>query len=274
MKSVLIIEDDLVLRELTSTILLANDFVVDSAENGKDGLKLINKNNYDVILCDIMMPGMNGFEVLKRLRSANLSSHPVFIYITAKSERIDLRKGMELGADDFITKPYTSKELLNSINIQLKKKKENINKFDIENTIVKILNEKFKSDPSIKLNPKNNESQGIKYEGNLFLADGKKSEFVKMKTVVYIESAKDYTKIFTSDAKSFLIRKPIKQWEEKLPKEHFLRIHRSTIINTDYIKKVERWNNYTHKIYLIGITEPFIISQRYSRILKKQIKGI
>jgi DNA-binding LytR/AlgR family response regulator len=274
MISVLIIEDDLVLRELTSTILIEEGFVVDSVENGKDGLKLINKNNYDVIVCDIMMPDMNGFEVLKRFRGANLSSHPVFIYITAKSDRADYRKGMELGADDFITKPYARNELLNSISTQLKKKDQNFKKFDLEKEVTRIIKEKFKSDASQKDNSKNSESNVIKYEGNLFLADGKKSEFVKLKTVVYIESAKDYTKIFTSDSKSFFIRKPIKQWEEKLPKEHFLRIHRSTIINTDYIKKVDRWNNYTHKIYLEGITEPFIISQRYSRILKKQIKGI
>ena len=120
----------------------------------------------------------------------------------------------------------------------------------------------------------NNETREIKYEGNVFLEGGKNSEFVRIRTVIFIEAEKDYTKIFTSDSKTFRVRKPIKKWEERLPDSHFIRIHRSAIINTDYIRKVERWNNYTHKVYLDGVKDTFIISQRYSRILKNQIKGL
>jgi DNA-binding LytR/AlgR family response regulator len=120
----------------------------------------------------------------------------------------------------------------------------------------------------------NTESQEMKYEGKVFLSDGRKSEFIRIRTVIFVEAAKDYTKLFTSDSKTFLVRKPIKQWDEKLPKSHFIRIHRSFIINMDYILKVERWNNYTHKVYLDGVKESFIISKRYSRILKNQINSI
>jgi DNA-binding LytR/AlgR family response regulator len=275
MKSILIIEDDIIIREATISILTDEGFSVDAASNGSDGLKLIKKNNYDVILCDILMPEMNGFDVLENMNSLNLKSRPVFIYLTAKSERPDYRKGMELGADDFIPKPFSREELLKSIDTQLRKKEESSNKIDIENEVLRILTENL--NPAEKKKPipvKDNESSGIKYEGKVFLSDGKKSDFVRMRSVVFIQSAKDYTRLYTSDSRSYLVRKPIKQWHEKLPKEHFLRIHRSTIINTDYIRKVEKWNNYTHRIYMEGVKEPFIISQSYSKVLKNQIKGI
>ena len=272
MKSVLIIEDDIIVREATITILSDEGFNVDFAINGEQGIKLIKKNTYDIVLCDIIMPAMNGFNVLENINSLKLTTKPIFIYLTAKSERPDYRLGMELGADDFITKPFTKKELLKAIDTQIKKREDSRSKVDIEKEVLRILQNNIK--PDSESNKKDEESKEIKYEGNVFLTDGKKSDFVKMKSVIYIQSAKDYTRVYTSDSKSYLVRKPIKQWHDKLPKEHFLRIHRSTIINTDYIRKVEKSENYTHRIYMENVKEPFIISQSYSKILKNQIKGI
>lgn len=275
MKSIIIIEDDVLIREATIAILNDEGFYVDSASNGNDGIKLIKRNNYDVILCDITMPEMNGFDVLRNIKILKLLSKPVFIFLTAKSERSDYRLGMELGADDFIPKPFAKGELLKSIDTQLKKKEENSSKIDIEQEVIRILSEKLNSDEKNKQAIESEkESQEIKYEGKIFLSDGKKSDFVKLRTVIFIQSAKDYTRLFTNDSKSYIVRKPIKQWNEKLPKQYFLRIHRSTIINTDFIRKVEKWNNYTHRIYMEGVKDPFIISQSYSKILKNQIKGI
>jgi len=218
---------------------------------------------------------MNGFDVLENMKSLKLNIKPVFIYLTAKSDRPDYRQGMELGADDYIPKPYTREELLKSIDTQLRKKEESNNKIDIEQEVIRILNEKLNPDEQNKPSAaKEKEQTEIRYEGKIFLSDGKKSDFVKLRTVIFIQSAKDYTRLYTTDSRSYIVRKPIKQWHEKLPKEHFMRIHRSTIINTDFIRKVEKWNNYTHRIYMEGVKEPFLISQSYSRILKNQIKGI
>lgn len=274
MKSVLIIEDDVIIREATITVLTDEGFKVDYASNGEQGVRLIKKNVYDIVLCDIIMPEMNGFSVLENIKSFHLNTKPIFIYLTAKSERPDYRLGMELGADDFITKPFTRKELLKAIDTQIQKREENRSKVDIEAEVLRILQNNINPDVNKKSSAKDDESKELKYEGNVFLSDGKKSDFVKMRSVIFIQSAKDYTRIYTNDSKSYLVRKPIKQWHEKLPKEHFLRIHRSTIINTDYIRKVEKSENYTHRIYMEGVKEPFIISQTYSKILKNQIKGI
>ena len=261
MKTLLVIEDDDVLRENISLILESEGYNVTKCNNGEAGIKEIETKKFDLILCDIMMPQMDGYDVLKSIKY--LKTPPAFIFLTAKTERQDWRKGMELGADDFITKPFTREEVLNAINIQLSKRETVLKKFNMEKEMLSLLKNKMKDED--KLN------SDLKYEGNLFLSDSNKSDFIKISNILYLSAAKDYTKIFTKDKKTFIVRKPMKVWESKLPKEHFLRIHRSTIINTEYIDKVERWFNYSHKLYLKEVKDFFIISQRYSRKFKKQI---
>lgn len=261
MKSILVIEDDDVLRENISLILESEGYSVTKAVDGEAGTKAIETHKFDLVLCDIMMPQMDGYDVLKSIKY--LKTPPAFVFLTAKTERQDWRKGMELGADDFITKPFTREEVLGSINMQLSKRDTVLKKFNMEKEMLTLLKNKMKDDDKI--------GSDLKYEGNIFLSDSNKSDFIKISNILYLSAAKDYTKIFTKDKKTFIVRKPMKVWESKLPKEHFLRIHRSTIINTEYIDKVERWFNYSHKLYLKDVKDFFIISQRYSRKFKKQI---
>ena len=92
-----------------------------TAENGKKGVELAVREKPDVIICDIMMPELDGYGVLHLLRKNPDTSHIPFIFLTAKTERSDLRKGMEMGADDYVTKPFDEIELLNAVEIRLKK---------------------------------------------------------------------------------------------------------------------------------------------------------
>ncbi len=118
---ILLIEDNNEIRENTAEILELSNYEVDTAENGKVGIEKAMKQKPDLIICDIMMPVLDGYGVLHLLsKNEELSSIP-FIFLTAKSERGDLRKGMEMGADDYITKPFTDIELLNAIDSRLKK---------------------------------------------------------------------------------------------------------------------------------------------------------
>ena len=121
MKKILIIEDNADVRENTADLLELANYSVDTAENGKIGLVKAKELLPDVILCDIMMPELDGFEVLKILSEHNKTSHIHFIFLTSKSEKSDIRKGMNLGADDYLTKPFTEKELLNAIESRLKR---------------------------------------------------------------------------------------------------------------------------------------------------------
>lgn len=121
MKKILLIEDNKEIRENTSEILELANYHVIAAENGKIGVALAKKESPDLIICDVMMPELDGFGVLHVLnKNASTASIP-FIFLTAKSEKEDLRKGMNLGADDYLTKPFDDLELLDAIEIRLKK---------------------------------------------------------------------------------------------------------------------------------------------------------
>jgi len=121
-KKVLIIEDNNDIRENVVEILELAGYTVFAASNGKTGVDLALKNVPDIILCDIMMPELDGYGVLYMLNKNPQMAAIPFIFLTAKAERIDLRKGMEMGADDYLTKPFDDMELLTAIESRLKKK--------------------------------------------------------------------------------------------------------------------------------------------------------
>ena len=121
MKSILVIDDNRDIRENTTEILDLAGYKTFSAENGKKGVDIAIKEKPDVIVCDIMMPELDGYGVLHLLRKNAETQNIPFILLTAKTERSDFRKGMEMGADDYITKPFEDIELLNAIEIRLKK---------------------------------------------------------------------------------------------------------------------------------------------------------
>ena len=119
MTKVLLIEDDTVLRENTAELLELARYEVVTASNGTKGLEEARKNLPDVIVCDIMMPEMDGYQVLDVLSKDQETRGIPFIFLSAKTERKDVRKGMELGADDYITKPFEEHELIGAIESRL-----------------------------------------------------------------------------------------------------------------------------------------------------------
>lgn len=121
MKTVLVVDDNPDIRENTTEILELAGYKTFSAENGKKGVDIALKEKPDVIVCDIMMPDLDGYGVLHLLRKNDATRHTPFIFLTAKTERSDFRKGMEMGADDYITKPFEDVELLSAIETRLKK---------------------------------------------------------------------------------------------------------------------------------------------------------
>jgi len=121
MKKILVIEDNPDMRDNTTEILDLANYVVISAENGKIGVEKAKKENPDLIICDIMMPDLDGYGVLHILSNDPKTAGVPFIFLTAKAEKSDLRKGMNLGADDYLIKPYDKMELLNAIETRLKR---------------------------------------------------------------------------------------------------------------------------------------------------------
>ncbi|MCP9764792.1 response regulator [Lacihabitans soyangensis] len=121
MKRILLIEDNNEIRENTAEILELDGYEVLTAENGKIGVELAASSKPDLIICDIMMPVLDGYSVLHLLSKNPDTENIPFIFLTAKADRQDFRKGMEMGADDYITKPFDDVDLLNAIESRFKK---------------------------------------------------------------------------------------------------------------------------------------------------------
>lgn len=129
--TILIIEDNRDVRENTSEILELANYTVLTANDGKEGLEIARKNKLDLILCDIMMPELDGYGVLRAIENTPDMAGVPFVFITAKSEAKDFRRGMDLGADDYLTKPFTGNDLLRVVSARIKKNqilKEKFNK--------------------------------------------------------------------------------------------------------------------------------------------------
>lgn len=124
MKKILIIEDNSDIREGTAEILELSGYQVLKAENGRTGIDMALSRRPDLILCDIMMPELDGYGVLYLLSKNPECAAIPFIFLTAKTEHFDLRKGMEMGADDYLTKPFDDMELLHAIECRLQKQEK------------------------------------------------------------------------------------------------------------------------------------------------------
>ena len=121
MNKVLLIEDDSILRENTAELLELSNYEVITAANGKIGIDKARNQLPDIIICDIMMPEIDGYGVLETLSKSAATQFIPFIFLSAKTERQDVRKGMNMGADDYITKPFSEGELLSAIESRLAK---------------------------------------------------------------------------------------------------------------------------------------------------------
>ncbi|MDB9317037.1 MULTISPECIES: response regulator [Cyanophyceae] len=121
MTLILVIEDEEQIRLNIQEILVLADFSVVTASDGVRGLNLAKVKLPNLIICDIMMPGMDGLEVLQNLRNDPQTANIPLIFLTAKSERDDLRQGMNLGADDYITKPFEPREILQAVKARLER---------------------------------------------------------------------------------------------------------------------------------------------------------
>jgi two-component system, sensor histidine kinase and response regulator len=121
---ILVIEDDLILLDQVVSILQHQGYTVRGTDSGKIGLQLAAEKPPEVMLCDIQLPDMEGYDILSSVRHTPSTSATPFIFMTARVSREDMRRGMELGADDYLTKPFTSEELLKAVETQLKKQEQ------------------------------------------------------------------------------------------------------------------------------------------------------
>ncbi len=256
---ILIIEDDKNVLENIKILLIEEGYSVFTEDNGNEGIKFAQKELPDLIICDIMMPGIDGYSVIKKLRENKATVSIPFIFLTAKAEKDNLRLGMQLGADDYIFKPFLADDLLKSVRLRIEKRKD------------------IKEDStSPLLNPYSNKNniQGIqKYslDDKIFIQEKGQPNIIKVREISFIEAKNQYTSVHLVKGKFYLVRKSISAWVAILPPKFFMRIHRSTIINIEQIEKMEKWHNSSLVVYLNNIKKPFMVSKKNSAKLRKNI---
>ncbi len=250
METILFIEDDAALRENLGKILSLNNYYPLLAETGTMGLQVAKKMQPDLIICDIMLPDIDGYQILSELSNNKETNTIPFIFLTAKAEMSDLRKGMNLGADDYLTKPLKTKEVLKAIRLRLDKKKK----------ISEIAPQENQSEKNI-----------LSIEDPILVSSDGKVQSVNLSEIVCIISAGVYSYIYILSGKRYLIRKIIKEWESILPDRYFIRIHQSSIININHIKSIEKCPNRTFRIFMPTLDRPLFSSHKYSKKISKKL---
>lgn len=207
---------------------------IHEADDVSSAVKMIESVNPNLLFLDIQMPGETGFDLINQIDYTGK-----IIFVTAYDQYAI--RAFEVNAMDYLLKPVTPERLQKSIN---KLEKESIKPIETD--------------------------YNLKYNDRLFLTIGTQLLFVKISSIISIESDGDYTKVFTSEGRKGLVSKSMKEWELRLPANYFSRIHRATIINLEFVENIEKWFNYSYRLHLKGIEEPYIISRRYAKQLKEK----
>lgn len=246
-KKILVIEDDRKLLGNIIRFLEEENFEVKAVADGINGIETAKNWIPDLIICDINLPLKDGYQVLHELsKEINTRTIP-FIFLTARVEKEDLRKGMNLGADDYMFKPFELEDLLNSVNTRLMKSdylKEN----------KKIENESTKKIYDL--------------DDKILVSVSSKMQLFPIKDLKYLKAENPYVHLRFANGKYSLNRQTLSEWETKLPPKYFIRIHRTTIINTEFITKIDKVGNMTYLLSLKDEEQPFAVSRRYRSKLK------
>jgi two-component system LytT family response regulator len=233
----LIVDDERLARNDLVSMLKAypNIVIAGEASDTKSAAKAIEQLNPDVIFLDIQMPGQTGFDLLN---TADTCAR--IIFVTAFDEYA--LRAFEVNAIDYLLKPVNPKRL-----------KEAIEKLDGEQGSEYL------------------EMRRLNYDDRLFLQVNSNMKFIKICDLICINSSGDYSEIYTADERKGLTTKSMREWEARLPEKHFCRVHRSSIINLEFVTKVEKWFNNSFRLYMKSVEDPVIMSRRYASKLKDKM---
>ncbi len=227
----LIVDDERLARSKLRSMLsdFPNIQIVGEADSTPEAIEQIEKTNPEVIFLDIQMPHASGFDLLEQIQT-----DAKVIFVTAYDEYAI--RAFEVNALDYLLKPVNPKRLAHTV-------------------------ERLEQ-------PTKTIDRNLEYDDFIFVNSGRNSKFIKVGSIKCILAADVYSEIFTEDAGKFLLLKPLSEWENRLPAKNFMRIHRSTVINLEYVERVEKSFNYSYEVFLRGIREPFSISRRYAAKIK------
>lgn len=231
----LIVDDERLARKDLMNMLaeIPNVETVGEAQDVPSAIQAIESLNPDIVFLDIQMPGQTGFDLIEQVDYTGK-----IVFVTAYDDYA--LRAFEINALDYLMKPVTPDRLQKSI--------ERVHQ-EVQQSSTKT-------------------QEPLKYSDRLFTTIGNKIQFLKIDSIILIQSEGDYTYVTCNNGMKGLVTKPMKEWEERLPENYFCRVHRNSIINTEFIDEVEKWFNYSYRAKLKGIKEPVIISRRYAKKLK------
>lgn len=236
-RALIVDDENLARKDLISILEEFKDIEsVGEANNITSAKDAIEKLNPNLIFLDIKMPGESGFDLLEFV-----SDNIYIVFVTAFDEYAI--RAFEVNALDYLLKPVTKERL--------------------ELTLDKLEESEEKKQEELK---------NLNFDDQIFLKLNNKYHFLKINTIIQITSEGDYSKVQTKNGDTSLTIKSMKEWENRLPVSHFIRIHRSTIINTDEVDRIEPWYNNAHRVYLKGMQKPVVMSRRYFVKIKEKLQ--
>jgi two-component system LytT family response regulator len=234
----LIVDDERLARRELRSLLSKHDRIeiIGEAESIRQAESLIQAERPDVIFLDIQLSGETGFDLLEKVETDFKT-----IFVTA-FDAYAIR-AFEVNALDYLLKPVNPERL--------------------EKAIEKLLHDEISN---------SNDLRPLEFDDRLFLEIGQRSVFLKINRISHIVAAGDYSEVLTGEGQKFLVEKPLREWEQRLPEKHFARIHRNCIVNLEQVERVESWFNRSYQIYLQGCAESFAVSRRYAAKLKLKFR--
>ncbi|MCD4730059.1 MAG: response regulator [Bacteroidales bacterium] len=234
-KALIIDDERLARKNLNSLLSKYNEIeIVGEAEDVDEAIIKIKDHSPEILFLDIQMPRQNGFDLLSKIDYAGK-----IIFITAFDEYAI--RAFNVNALDYLLKPISPDRL--------------------EKTIQRLLSQ---SDDVKIIDGE------LRYDDRLFVSVINSFRFISLSEVIIIEAMGNYSKLIMKRSPKGVILRSMKEWEHKLPDNHFTRIHRSYIININYIEKIEKSENSTLKLFMKGIEDPLVVSRRYRKKIKKE----
>jgi two-component system, LytTR family, response regulator len=233
----IIVDDERLARNDLRSMLseYTNIDIAGEADNVVKAVELIGREDPDLLFLDIQMPGESGFDLLDKIEfRGNV------IFVTAFDEYAI--RAFEVEAIDYLLKPVNPERLRSAIDR---------------------LSREVSAKPGQKLT--------LEYDDAMLLGINSHLKFLRVSSIVYIQSARDYTEVMMNDHKKGLVNKSMAEWEQRLPAKYFCRIHRSTIVNIECISKIEEWFGNSYQVHLKGFDTPLAMSRRCAALLKEKL---
>lgn len=235
----LIVDDERLARKELRSLLAAHPEVevVGEADSVAAALAALEAERPDLLFLDIQLAGETGFDLLERAGAADF--HTVFV---TAFDAYAIR-AFEVNALDYLLKP--------------------VNPARLKRAVDKLLLGEPPPAAAAGLRP-------LAIDDRVYLELGGRSVFLKIDRVTHIAAAGDYSEVFTAEGQKYLVEKPLREWEARLPEKFFARIHRNCIVNLEYVERVEGWFNRSRQLFLRGGGGPLAVSRRHAARLKEK----